>query len=59
MKQWPKQQAPVAVVEPLKADPRLQAPTFKCISCLGNCDVLFDGTSYCQGCLKEKLRLGR
>lgn len=33
--------------------------TLKCLACFGHCDVLFEGSSYCQTCLKEKLRTGR
>jgi len=31
---------------------------FKCIVCFEPCDVMYEGTSYCQECLKEKLRTG-
>lgn len=31
---------------------------FKCVKCWNRSDVLFEGTSYCQDCLKEQLRIG-
>lgn len=30
----------------------------QCVSCLEKAEVLFEGTSFCRGCLKEKLRTG-
>ena len=30
----------------------------KCIACFKLSDVMFQGSSYCETCLKERLRLG-
>lgn len=56
MRRW---SPPVAVPIPEVFPKESSVFSFKCVSCLGACDVLFDGCSYCQGCLKEKMRVGR
>lgn len=32
---------------------------FECVSCPARCSILYEGSSYCRSCLKEKQRLGR
>lgn len=33
--------------------------TFECIGCSKYASLLYEGSSFCRGCLQEKLRLGR
>jgi len=62
MKRWQHQQAvehPVQVMQAPEPELKPVTPWFKCLSCLEASDILFEGSSYCQRCLKEKLRIGR
>lgn len=48
--------APPVVEEPVVEPTKFVL--FRCLSCFKNADVLYEGSSYCQDCLKEKLRIG-
>ena len=39
--------------------PEQAMPWFKCVSCMSSSEILYEGTSYCVSCLKEKLRTGK
>lgn len=43
---------------PVNVDVPVVSFVLKCIGCLEICDVLYEGSSFCQTCLKEKLRRG-
>jgi hypothetical protein len=30
----------------------------KCVACMETAEIMFQGTSYCKPCLKERLRTG-
>jgi len=38
--------------------PSVEPMQFECIACCGRANILFEGTTYCRSCLKEKLRTG-
>lgn len=62
MKQWNKPETRVVerplFVPPVVADAVKVPSWLRCIECTQTCDMLYEGTSYCQKCLKEKLRRG-
>lgn len=64
MKKWQPMQVATGGVPEFIAAPVVQNQSaiyefFKCIGCMTKADVLFDGSSYCEGCLKERLRTGK
>lgn len=68
MKRWnqpPEVQKPIPMPEIRIELPALPSKLpdvgvwFECLACSGKATVLFEGSSYCRSCLKEKLRMGQ
>jgi hypothetical protein len=65
MKHWKKQnvvESPLelpVIPEFVKVPEITVANVFECLSCSDKANVLFEGSSFCRSCLKEKLRVGR
>lgn len=46
------------VEQPVLVKPDVVKDWFECVSCLEKATILYEGTSYCRPCIKEKLRTG-